>query len=132
MRADEAAFLSLHARKRLLRFYEAGKPLVPYDDRDPQTSFAAKDARYIWWELELHYPTLPQRVNFRLHAVYSNADNKVIFEDDFDTYAEAGWDHSHHTKGYGFDEPGQWAKGRYRVEIYAGHRLITSNGFSIQ
>ncbi len=132
MQAEEAAFLRLRSRGRTLRFYEAGKPVIPDDDRVPQTSFESKDARYIWWELELKYPATQTRIDFRLHAIYINGDDQVIFEDDFDTAAQAGWDHSHHTKGYGWEEPGHWPKGNYRVEIYAGRRMIASNGFSVR
>jgi hypothetical protein len=123
-----------------LRFYESGYEGVPRDQRVYDQRFARETTRYINWELNLEYPAPGRRVDFKITAVYLRDKGAGSWQDfwrgTMDAHVEGDWTWSSRWWSYGFNDPGNWAIGFYRVDIYfeglgSDGQLIASNRFEI-
>jgi hypothetical protein len=101
--------------KAVMRF------LVP-EQRVYAQRFASETSRYINWQLDLAYPAPGSPINFKITAIYLRDTGTGSWEEmhrhTVDAYVEGEWTGSYHGWGYGFDDPGNWAAGSYRVDIY--------------
>jgi hypothetical protein len=123
---------------QILRFYESGYDVVPREQRVYAERFARETTRYINWELNLEHPAPGRWVDFQITAVYYrwNEAGSVAFCKEFDrhtldTHVEGDWTWSSHGYGYGFDDPGNWALGSYRVDTFFAGEVIAIYYFEI-
>jgi hypothetical protein len=118
-----------------LRFFESGNDGLPRDQRVYAERFASETSRYINWELNLEYPAPGRRVDFQITAIYyfSNSAGswEEFFRQTFDTYVEGDWTSSWHGWSYGYDDPGNWTIGSYRVDTLFAGQVIASEQFEI-
>jgi hypothetical protein len=118
-----------------LRFYESGYDWLPREQRVYEERFARETTRYVNWELNLEHPAPRRGVDFQITAVYLRDDGagswEEIFRQTLDTSVEGDWTSSYHNHSYGFDDPGNWAIGFYRVDIYFEGQVIASEQFAI-
>jgi hypothetical protein len=107
---------------RILRFYESGNEDLPLEQRVYAERFARETTRYINWELNLEHPAPGRRIDFKITAVYLRDTGAGSWEEmwrgTMDASVEADWTGSFWYWSYGFDNPGNWATGLYRVDIY--------------
>jgi serine/threonine protein kinase len=122
---------SLPANVTELRFFEGGYDMPSHDERQYSSRFAASEARYIDYELNLEFPEPGRRVDFQVEAVYYNPDGTELTRFSADYHLEADWTTSWHAKGWGWDDPGKWSVGTYRVELYVDGQLAVSSSFEI-
>jgi hypothetical protein len=105
-----------------LRFFESGNEDLPLEQRVYAERFARETTRYINWELNLEHPAPGRRVDFKITAVYLRdtgaGSSEEFFRQTLDASVEADWTYSFWYWRYGFDDPGNWATGLYRVDIY--------------
>ena len=71
---------SIGATVTALRFYESGDDPIDSGNLDYRTRFAAKSARYIYWELVFEFPELAQKRSIDLSATYYWPDGTVMGE----------------------------------------------------
>jgi hypothetical protein len=122
----------LNATVTSLRFFEKARgEQVPEGKREYANRFKASKSRAIYWELSLDHPPLGQRKNLIIRSVCYGPDGSVFGEGELNTYVEANWGKSKHIYGWGFDEPGHWKDGKYRVDLFVGDKKITSGSFEI-
>jgi len=113
-----------------IRFYESGAKDLPPDERIFSARFPKKTTRRINFQLSLSHAAQIKRANFHMYVVYFGPQGKLgAFESD--SYIEPGWTTSVHTGGFGWDQPGNWPKGKCLVEIYIGNQQVTSGVFEI-
>lgn len=122
----------LKANTTSLKFYEQGTEEIPHEQRVYKNQFSKQDSRRICWELNLEYPAIEQkRVDFDIIAKYYNPDGTLRAEYPMACYAEAGWETSWYSGYHGWDKPGNWKPGEYRVDIFYKDRKIASDYFEI-
>jgi hypothetical protein len=122
---------SLPADLTELRFFEAGYNQPARDERVYSRRFAAAEARYISYELNLEFPERDSEAVFEVEAVYYRPDGSVLSDFVANYHLQPGWTTSWHAKGWGWDEPGNWSTGQYRVELYVEGQQIASDTFEI-
>jgi hypothetical protein len=115
-----------------MQFYEgAFGALLPKDQRVYRSSFDHSAARSIFWELNLTFAPLGQRIDFPVDAVWYRSNGSELFRHTLSAHVDPGWRNSKHTMGYGFPQPGHWLPGAYRVDLYVRNTRIASGTFQI-
>jgi len=116
-----------------VQFYEGGHDKTPVkSDRVYRDSFDQQSTRTIYWELNLKYPKPSQRIDFKVDAYWYKADGTQMTHQTKDAYVLPEWSSSWHTFGWGSAEPGTWAPGTYRVDLYVQNTRVASGSFQIQ
>lgn len=121
---------SLSATVKNLRFYESGESFPPLEQRVFASRFPKSGTRYIWWNLDLDFPTANSKKDFIIHAVWYR-DGVQVHTHDKQSVIQSGWKGSWHTMGWGNNSPGSLGVGRYRVELYIDGRKIAAGTFEI-
>ena len=122
---------SLDARVLDLRFYERGAGPTSRDERIYTNVFSKLSTRYISWELNLAYPRQPQETDFTIESVYYRPNGSIFFRNVTKKYIGEGWSNSWHTSGLGWERPGNWRNGTYRVELFIEEQLVASGEFHV-
>jgi hypothetical protein len=138
--STEQPFPPLNPAVVELRFYESGYEDLPLEQRVYEERFASETSRYINWELDLEYVAPGSPVDFKITAIYLRDTGTGSWAEfhrhTVDAHVEGEWTGSLHWSGYGFDAPGNWAIGFYRVDIYfeglgTDGQLMASQGFEV-
>lgn len=122
---------SLNATVREVVFYESAWEILPTKDRVYRVEFSQSQARYIKWELRLKHPKPGKRINFRIQAKYYSPTGKLLVDQGINTYLGSNWSTSWHGFGYGYDKPGSWALGTYRVDFFIAQSKAASASFRV-
>jgi hypothetical protein len=109
-------------------------------DEDPDSSayreysnnFGQADAKVIYCELDLMHPGLKERKEFVMQAIYFYQDGSEYGKVEIEPVVESGWTDSNWVVGFGWDDPGRWDVGTYRVDVYVGDEIISSESFEIE
>ena len=113
-------------------FYEGDLNTTPEkEDRVYRTRFHKDDTRTIYWELNLTHPQRDSFLDFVFRSVIYNPDGSERGNFETDTYLEPDWIDSWHTTGWGWEQPGNWPIGNYKVELYIEDQLIVEDFFEI-
>jgi serine/threonine protein kinase len=124
---------SLRATVDSVWIFESGAGETPPDQRRYATTFARPSARYIFVELRLSYPAPGRRVSVPVTCTYYRSDNSVLGEiPRHQIRPEPDWDGQYWSTGWGYQDPGNWAPGTYRVECSAEGRVIAKKTFKIR
>ena len=77
-------------------------------------------------------PSRAERVDFAVDSRWYDAAGDLFSEQSMDAWFEADWTSSAHAAGYGWDEPGKWTAGEYRVELLISGQPVISGTFEIR
>ena len=113
-----------------LKLYESGHGGVAYGKRQYATRFSKEATRYISWELMLRHPAPGSRVGLTVDAVWYK-DGAVFCKTTRDHYIEPEWDSPFLNGECGWQAPGNWASGAYRVELFTGGQRIAGASFEV-
>lgn len=125
----EAAIPEIDAYVRSLRFFESGRDVAPPGEREHANRFAAESARFLLLELTLFFPPWrdiePPVVTCAREGPMGHwsVDLTLRREENSRERVLAG--------GSGWDEPGKWEPGEYRVSCSVDGRVIASDRFEI-
>jgi hypothetical protein len=122
---------AIQARVRGVKLYEGGDQGPLYGDRAYAEAFAARDTRFVYWELDLEHPNTQRRLDFEVRAVWYRPDGQVWAERTKATHLEPAWRTSQHTHGLGWPERGKWEPGRYRVVLSVDGEEVAERTFEI-
>ena len=100
-----------------LQFFEAAGETPPPDQRRHANRFAASECRYIYWQLALEHPPLGIDAVLPLDESWSGPLAAGALQQSHQAIIKSDWRDSWHCHSHGWNEPGNWACGRYRVEI---------------
>ncbi|MEQ9617720.1 MAG: tetratricopeptide repeat protein [Deltaproteobacteria bacterium] len=119
---------SLNADITQLRFFESNSSTQEkvYTNRFPQSK-----AKYLSWELLLKHPAPPQKIDFKIHAIYYKPDGSILTEQIVDAFLPPHQTYSSWNEGFGEKYGGKWHEGDYTVELFVDEIEITSGAFSI-
>ncbi len=114
-----------------VQFYESDSSGVPLGDRTYNYSFPQTETRFINWELNLEHPSVVERTDFSVHAIFYYPDGSIFAEQDLSTFLDPGWPTSSHNHGWGWEEAGNWLNGIFRVDLFVDGELIARGSFEI-
>jgi len=114
------------------RLFNSGEDPMASAQRVYSHNFSQTNARIIYCELDLKHTGLKKNKAFVIQAVYHDPDGVKYGQAQIETVVEAGWTWSNWVLGFGWDYPGNWEVGTYRVDLYVGDEKIASDSFKIQ
>jgi hypothetical protein len=128
-------------RDRLFLDQVSVQSLLLYEgefDREPEkeyrvykNEFSRMETQYIYWEVALSYPELKGNRWVKFQYVFYNPDGSVLDSNVYGQELEAGTEFSEHSMGIGFEQPGDWETGQYRMEVLLDGRQIAEATFVI-
>jgi hypothetical protein len=130
-REDTAAGISL--RPQAIRFYEGGTSNVPMNKRRFSSEFARNSSRYIWCQVDMENDLWQDRN--RLYTFvwqYLNSDGTLRGEATLPFTVRKDWRTAWVSHSWGWDEPGHWPPGTYRVIVFVDGHQFGEDSFSIR
>ena len=122
---------ALDATVTYIEFFEGGAESPAKDDRVYDVFFDQATTRRIYYEFHMEYPERTATQEFKLNVFIYGPDGNLFAEYTGNHQVAAGWDSSWHSKGYGWDSPGNWDLGTYWVEFYVDGELVATGSFDI-
>ncbi len=119
------------ANFQALKFFESAFNPPALGSRVYATQFDHRSSRYISWELNISCPPPPSRIDFIINATYYNQNGTVFNSSDVPAYISAGWPSLVFNSGRGWQRPGIWRRGTYRVDLAVSGNRIASGYFTI-
>ena len=126
----DAPALSFNSVK--VRFFPTGYKMCSQNQRDYRTVFTRKDATFVGWELNLALPAPGRRLDYQIKAHWFKPDGSLLTHQTAQTYCEATWTAPWCARSWGYQKPGNWEPGTYRVEFYINGNQAAVEKFSIQ
>jgi hypothetical protein len=122
---------SLNARIVGLRFFESPIDGVARDQRVYDLSFPHSTTRFLSWELTLAFPAPGRQTDVLIDSVFLRNDGGVFAQQSTEVSINAGWTSLWHSVGTGWNDPGQWAVGLYRVELFIENEFAATAWFKV-
>jgi hypothetical protein len=113
-----------------LRFFQSLAERLPVESRLYGTRFDVRAARWVKTEFGLVYPPVPEPVTFTVECVYTFPDG-TLRPVSVERRVPAGWTGSVHAQGLGWEQPGNWAPGTYRVSCRSEGREFAAGSFEV-
>ena len=114
-----------------VKFFEAGNTSPPLGSRTFQPQFDHRTTRFVYWQLNLTCPSVAARVDFTIYATWYYQNGTVFGNQTINTYVDPGWTQPAISSGRGWQRPGLWRRGTYRVDLSVNGNRITSGSFTI-
>ena len=128
----QATIPGLNSEVAGLLFFQSTKGYPPKNKRQYKAIFDKSKAHYINWELALHHRSPPQAGSFRIEWTILHAPSKSLARLWTTPRLEPGWMDSTHCHGFGWEQPGKWAVGEYKVELFVKGVKIASGEFEVE
>ena len=124
------AIPSLGASVTHFKFFESVAERLPVEPRLYGARFDARSARWIKAEFGLVYPAAPSATTFGVECVYVFPDGST-HPVKLERRVQAGWTVSVHSAALGWDDPGHWPAGNYKVSCWHNDSQIAAGGFEV-
>lgn len=124
------AIAALSAVPAGMRFYHSTAERLPVEPRRYSARFDSRSARWVKTELAFLYPPASAPVAFTLQCDYTFPDG-TIRPARVERRVPAGWTGSVHVLGVGWDQPGNWPAGAYKVSCQSDGRVFASGSFEM-
>lgn len=115
-----------------ISFFEGGVSSEPDNQIDYSKTFSSETSRYIYYILELknNYSSIEhQLVKFKVNYYYE--DGTLFGETEFEYSIPETWEDFELWYGLGWEEPGYWETGNYKVKVYMGEEYAGEAAFSV-
>lgn len=129
--APVSGLSKLNSRVEYIKFFEEADRELDISSLKYQNRFSSLTSRYIYYELGLTHPQPESRIDFKIHDIYYRSDNSIFAQRTSDYYVLPWWTDSQHRRGEGWDIPGMWPVGNYRVELYSDGTKLATGWFEI-
>jgi uncharacterized protein YqcC (DUF446 family) len=116
---------------RSFRLFEGTAEPPPYPERPYAARFARAETRFVYWEAVLDHPAPGRRVPVEFESVYFRPDGSEWARQTLPTTFEPGWTWSHHFYRWGWEAPGHWVPGRYRVAVRLWDEELAAGEFEL-
>ena len=124
------AIPSLGAAVTHFKFFESVAERLPVEPRLYGARFDARGARWIKTEFGLVYPAAPSAATFSVECVYVFPDGSA-HPVRLERRVQPGWTLSVHSAALGWDDPGHWPAGSYKVSCWHNDNQIAAGGFEV-
>ena len=129
---DSNAYIpSLDAKVVSFRFFEEPYQSLPQAQRVYANLFEKSKTTYIFWELRLELAPPGRRIHFTIEEFWYGPGNNLLTKQNFNSFVEPGWSGSYFYHGYGWEEPGKWSPGIYRVDLYIEGTRVATGSFEV-
>ena len=125
-----AAIPSLGAAVTHFKFFESVAERLPVEPRLYGVRFDARSARWIKTEFGLVYPAAPSATTFGVECVYVFPDGSA-HPVRLERRVQAGWTVSVHSAALGWDDPGHWPAGSYKISCWHNGNQIAAGEFEV-
>jgi hypothetical protein len=123
---------AINGRVTSVRFYEAPFQGTPAAQRVYYSTFQRALTRYVYWQVDLSFPSLPAPVTLPIDAVWYRQDGSVFARQSDDTLSfQAGWSTAFHVRGRGWNDFGNWPVGPYWVDLFVLGDRVANGAFSV-
>jgi hypothetical protein len=114
-----------------VRFFEGPQEILPYEQRRYSNQFSQRTTRFIAWELGIQIQPPGRSMEYMVFALWKDANDKIVAIQTRDVQVEPDWTNIWNAHSYGWEVPGSWPPGSYRVELYIGQKQISTGQFNI-
>lgn len=116
-----------------LKFYESGYSVTPYEQRNYTTYFSQSTTRYVNVEVSFNNDLYMVRDQMPVMiADYWSPDGSFFGSAMLDnSVIKKEWDNPWMSTGLGWDTPGKWKRGTYRVIISLSGKQVAEGRFTI-
>jgi hypothetical protein len=125
------AFILQKATVTAVKFFEGGPESPPYGERNYAVQFPRFGTRYVYCEISLEYAESGEHMDFVIDMDWYDPGGTQFAEQAMLAYAEADWTSSVHAAGRGWEKPGKWDPGAYRVDLTVSGQMLASSSFTI-
>jgi len=126
-------FEALNPKLNFVKFFEEGKEETPRAQRIYLNTFSRSVARYITWQVDFSMAPRSADFEFTIEAVWSNSAGSVIFRHSPVAKVNKEWKGVSVTgPGYGWETPGNWQPGTYKVDFFVNQKKVASGSFEIK
>jgi len=126
---------SLDLKVTSLRFFESGYNALPREQRVYSNRFDKSKTRYVHWELNLEFPAPGSRRSFVIEQSWYRAEGnlqvQLTRQQTSNISIEPNWTWLYYNHSYGWNNPGNWLAGSYRVDLYVEGQKLASGSFEI-
>ncbi|MCU0581884.1 MAG: hypothetical protein MUF26_05475 [Syntrophales bacterium] len=130
-RSDESGEVPL--RLQGVRFYEGPATNVPGNERRFAAQFARKASRFIWCQVDMESSLWQDRDRRYIFGwQYLNPDGSLRGELSLPFTVRREWQTAWVSHSWGWDEPGHWLPGDYRVLVFVDGRPLGEGTFTIR
>jgi hypothetical protein len=115
-----------------VKFFEGGSQDVPESERQYRTDFPISKTRYIYYSV--YAKNLLYRSRSHKPIVlgkYYYPDGTFMGEAKVNVEIPPDWDETDLWNAWGWDKPGNWSLGTYRVEIFFGNAKVGEAKFTV-
>lgn len=124
-----------NAPVKALNFFEGGRN-VPHDLSQfvYRTRFDRASTRFVYWDMEVasYFNLFAQKRNFEVRTIWYKPDGSNFAEQStVFSYDPSRLGGSHYINGWGWDKPGHFEPGTYRVDLYVLDEKVGSGSFEI-
>jgi hypothetical protein len=124
------AVAALDASLTHIRFFQSLGDRLPVEGRHAGTRFDATALRWVKTEFGLVYPPPSAATVFTVGCTYTFPEG-TLRPVTVERRIPAGWTGSVHTQGIGFDQPGSWPAGSYKVSCQNEGREFAAGTFEV-
>ena len=125
---EEKAYLEFKS----VKFFEGGSQDVPESERQYKSDFPISKTRYVYYSVyskNLLYRSRSQKP--LVLGKYYYPDGTFMGEAKVNVEIPSDWDEADLWNAWGWDQPGNWSLGTYRVEIFFGNAKVGEAKFTI-
>jgi hypothetical protein len=116
----------LNAEVTGIYFFEGGYEGIEKNQRRYTNVFLSNETRYVYYELDLKFPTPYSRIDFDIDSVWHTPDNRIIRKKQ-NNYIESNWDNSNHSQGI----TEAFVPGKYIVDLFVQNNRVASGSFTV-
>ena len=124
------AVAGLDAALTHIRFFHSIGERLPVEPRRYGTRFDTRTARWVKVEFGLVYPAVAAPTAVTVECAYTFPDG-TIRPSKIERRIPAGWTGSVHAQGVGWNQPGNWPAGSYRVSCASDGREFAAGSFDV-
>jgi hypothetical protein len=114
-----------------LRFFESGNNGIPLNERRYATTFNRNSTRFVFVEADFSHEAPARRVPLSISCTFIGPDGAVFGTTDLSYVIQPTWEGSSNANGRGWEEPGHWPPGKYRVTCSSGDRTVGAGRFTV-
>lgn len=131
----EPAIPSLNANVTMLRFYSDDAQNAAYNNAEKrvyQDRFSKSQTARISWELDIQFPPPGRRIPYTIETNFYNWQGTLLDKQmSPGCYIEASWTTAACSNSKGWETPGKWPIGIYKVELLIDGQKVITGSFEV-
>ncbi|MCW9080589.1 MAG: caspase family protein [Colwellia sp.] len=115
-----------------IKFFESDDDAPDSKDREFSNNFEVTKARKIWTEVKIkNFRYKEQAHEHDVKWVYYKANGEIDTTLKSKFNVKAQWQNAWTQKGWGYDKPGNWSPGTYKVKVFIDDKEVAEDSFTM-